>query len=870
MFAVRADPMWAGPEVLDGTPPIRVVPVRSPLAAREAVLSHRDSHGDDESLLVLLTDCPPAELGLDLRAQLVRGEVQSFDPFNSVLALFKAQLLDPALAKERWLIDDLIALAPATGWRDRSPLSGVLTAELAWETWQEARLGVSAVPSTLGELLYLVDEPGVRRALPTLTDEAHAGVEARWAPSTPQACGVILSLLSTRPDVSPTVFGLVVELLWATTDDPSLAQRQVLGRVRLEKAIGRDRLGPADAAAWGAASEERIAALPNAAGLVADAEQLLDEIDGVELSVLSDLLPRGFDARLAAFGHALAAEDLSHAAHFLAELERHTLAPRRARRVAACRAAVRLLRRAQSARPPGAAEGSFADLAVQYRAELAWVEQARRELSAGEQSVPLAAAFGHLAEEATAAQVEAGLTFAAALQEWSKSTPTPDARIVPVEDLLESVVAVVGRDAPVLLVVCDGMGLSVSHLLMADLQAEQWLPAGPAGIDPWPIGVATLPTVTAASRTSLLSGRLTVGAQAEERAGFAGHPGLRRVSKTARPPVLFHKGGLVAANGAALPSEIRAAVADPDQRLVGVVVNSVDDHLARGDQINVGWDLASLGPLGWLLEAAAEAGRVVVVTADHGHVLDNGRSLARPQATEGGERWRTAATPPQGGEIAITGPRVLLGGGTVVVPVDERVRYGPPKHGYHGGATPEEVLVPVEVLARRLPSGWAHRPSPSPSWWNDAAPAMAPLLSAPVPESQVPIAKTGPQPSLFDPVSPPESRRRESTWVDALLSSPTFAAHREGVRLPRPLPDDRLRRYLDAIAANADTIAFTSLAAITGEPAGTLRMTLSVVQRLLNADGEPVLTVHDDSTVVCNVALMALQFDLDLPAGPTG
>jgi hypothetical protein len=58
------------------------------------------------------------------------------------------------------------------------------------------------------------------------------------------------------------------------------------------------------------------------------------------------------------------------------------------------------------------------------------------------------------------------------------------------------------------------------------------------------------------------------------------------------------------------------------------------------------------------------------------------------------------------------------------------------------------------------------------------------------------------------------------------------------------------------------------LAAIAGEPAGTLRMTLSVVQRLLNADGEPVLTVHDDGTVVCNVALMALQFDLDLPAGP--
>jgi hypothetical protein len=67
-----------------------------------------------------------------------------------------------------------------------------------------------------------------------------------------------------------------------------------------------------------------------------------------------------------------------------------------------------------------------------------------------------------------------------------------------------------------------------------------------------------------------------------------------------------------------------------------------------------GWDLASLGPLGWLL-GAAEAGRVVILTADHGHVLDNGRSIARPQPTQGGERWRTAEKRPTDGEIEITG-----------------------------------------------------------------------------------------------------------------------------------------------------------------------------------------------------------------------
>ncbi len=863
VLAIRAEPTWSGPDVLDGTPPIRVVPASSPLAAREAIIRHAEMGSEGGELLVLLTNCASADLGLDLRARLLKGEVQPFDPFTSVLALFKAQVLDPVLAKERWLIDELIALAPATGWARNAPLNGVLTEDTAWTTWQEARIGVADVPSTVGDLLELSDDPNVRTRLAALSDEARDRVGARWAPASPQATAVIVDLLATGQPVSPTALGLVVDLLWTATDDASLAQRQTLGRARLEPLLGRDRLGLADAAAWGRASIERVTESGDTAGPVGDAERILAEVDALELSVLSDVLPRGFDARLDALGRALGTDDLDGASAALCAVERHALAARRAPRVTACRAAVRLLRRASSSAPLGPGS-SFADVAVGYRSELAWVEQARRDLGAGEQSLPLAAAFGRLGDMAAATQHTASLAFASALSEWSKSAPVPDRRVAVVEDLLEAVVAPVAKDAPVLLVVCDGMGVSVSHHLIADLRAEGWASAAPAGSDPWPVGVATLPTVTSASRTSLLSGRLAVGAQREERAGFAGHLALRRAGKADRPPVLFHKAGLVAADGAALPEGIRAAVADPDQRVVGVVVNSVDDHLARGDQINFGWDLASLGPLAWLLDAASEAGRVVIITADHGHVLDKGRSLARPHVTEGGERWRTTATPPQEGEVVVSGPRVLLGGGEVVLPVDERIRYGPPKHGYHGGATPEEVLVPVEVLARRLPAGWAYQPVATPPWWDDAAAKVVTVPSLVPPAPRTAKVEPSPQASLFEPAAPPEPQPIAATWVDALLGSPTFAAHRGGVRLPRPLPDERLRRYLDAIAANGGAIALPALAAVTGEPPGTLRMTLSVIQRLLNLDGAAVLTVRDDGSVVCNVDLLALQFDIDL------
>lgn len=866
VLAIRAEPRWAGPEVLDGSPRCRVVAAPSPLAAREAVVRH--GHSDDE-LLVLLTTCPAIDLGLDLQAQLVKGAVQSFDPFASVLALFKARVLDPVLASQRWLIDELIALAPADGWRLDSPVNGVLTEDMAWDAWQRARTGLAVAPQTLTEMLRLESDTSARHALAGLEVETRAAIALRWAPEAPTAAPVIAELLAGMPGPPPVALGLVVGLLWTPTEDADLAQRQMLARARLESVIGRDRLQPGDAARWAASAAEVIGPA-NDAGYLADAERTLAEVDAGQLAVLSDVLPRGFDARIDVLGRALSAADVASAEAALGLIERHRLSARRARRVQTCAAAVRLLRRTRraSTAPPS----SVPEHAIAYRADGAWLEQARRDAAAGEQAGPIADALAPVLEAADTLQASTTKEFANALAEWSRSVPADDIRIIPVERILSDVVAPVAKTAPVLMVVCDGMGLAVSHQLLSDLRVEGWAPARPVDQGPWPVGVAALPTVTSCSRTSLLSGVLQDGAQQQERDGFASQPALRAASTTARPPLLFHKAGLVAANGLSLPDEIRAAVADPEQRVVGVVVNSVDDHLARGDQINVGWDLASLGPLAWLLDAAAEAGRLAILTADHGHVLDRGRSIAKPQQTDGGERWRRANTPPAEGEMAFSGPRVVLGGGDVVLPNDERIRYGPPKHGYHGGATPEEVLVPVEVLARRLPDGWTFDPLTPPDWWtgqndSDDAPTTTPAA----PTKRRSQADPDRAPTLFDITPPAEAPSRPtagqtaSTWVETLLASPTFTAHRDAVRLPRPLPDERLRRYLDAIAANADTISLPALSAATGEPAGTVRMTLSVVQRLLNLDGADVLGVRDD-LVACNVELLALQFDLDLGA----
>jgi len=122
------------------------------------------------------------------------------------------------------------------------------------------------------------------------------------------------------------------------------------------------------------------------------------------------------------------------------------------------------------------------------------------------------------------------------------------------------------------------------------------------------VGVAALPTITEVSRTSLLCGRLTTGAQAQERPGFATHPALMAASRAEYAPKLFHKGDLADAGN--LAQEVRTAIANPKQQVVGVVYNAVDDHLSGPDQLNQRWTLEDLRLLLPLLREAREPTRL--------------------------------------------------------------------------------------------------------------------------------------------------------------------------------------------------------------------------------------------------------------------
>jgi hypothetical protein len=373
--------------------------------------------------------------------------------------------------------------------------------------------------------------------------------------------------------------------------------------------------------------------------------------------------------------------------------------------------------------------------------------------------------------------------------------------------------------------------------------------------------------VTEVSRTSLLCGRLTIGGQSQEKSGFSSHAALLTHSRAEYPPKLFHKGDLSDAGN--LASEVRAAIANPHQRIVGVVYNAVDDHLSGPDQLNQRWDLEDLRLLLPLLREAREARRAVVVTADHGHLLEDGTTQIPGGLSD---RWRLGSTTASPHELVVSGGRVVTndGSNTVVCLWGESSRYTGRKNGYHGGLSPQEVTVPLSVFlpAGASLTGWASAPPTQPEWW-DLAPlpqAQKPVVTEPAPRpSRKKSMSIDTQPGLFEPVELSPTALDvvvANDWIGNLLSSPIYASQRQ-LAARVPLPDATMRALLEALSERGGKLSRNALANRLSMAEMRMAGFLSTVRRLLNVDQIPVLTVDDAaSSVELNIALLQQQFNL--------
>lgn len=868
---------WEGPDrlKLPGERSATIAWCPSELALREQLAA-----ADGAALRILLTDRAEHELAADVLARLPKRRLPRVEPWVALLQLFQAQSVDPRVARERWMADALLNAPRAP----RPAATGFLDPETAWRAVFELRLGLPDGRADLESLLAWTQGADRLRVFLEEPEEMRRAVGERWRETAGEPGRAVAHAVEEGRGGDAAPLGLALQVLYAEGAEGVQLLRDA--RVRLEAWVGKAGLSAAAAGAWARASAALLDRLEErdregAAALLARGDELLAELGAAAEAARSDRLPAGARARRAHFAELLRAAvergaapgaDLLAAEHAVCDHRRLDDAQRESAAMA-----VRLVRWLAAA--DDEAEGSgLPARARSYAVSGAFVDWARTVLGRADLGTARSAYETLLARVAERREAESR-RFAQELAAWTADGGGDD-RVVPVEELLARVVAPVASEAPVLLLVLDGLSLAVLEELAADLLRRGWMEHLPPEADDRRLGVATLPTVTEHSRASLFAGALTRGQQGREVRRFGSQSEIAALTGAGgAPQKLFHLGDLRGEGGAELSQGVREVVAGTGHRVVAAVVNAVDTHLTRGEQVVPSWTVGAIRPLGGLLDAAAEGGRVVVLTSDHGHVLDRGTHSRTGGG--GGERWRAAGGPLEDGEIELLGPRVVAGDGRIVALWSERFRYGAAKRaGYHGGVSPQEVLTPILVLATRDEplAGWRLRPRRLPAWWQapvaaasgDAgAGARAERAAGPRSRAGRPAAPEEPQLGLFEepaakPAPRPEPTRPGSAgapWIGALLASDLMASQRE-IAGPTALPEEEVRRWLELLALHGGRMTLDGLSATLGLPDFRVSERAAALERLLNLEGYAVLE-RAEQTIRLDRALLAAQFGLE-------
>jgi hypothetical protein len=837
----------------------------SSLAIREA-LCDVEKQDPAAAGLVVITPLATHELAEDIAARLARGRVFQPEGWDMVRQLFQAKETDARLGSYAWMPQTLIDGAAQGPYPPVA--NGFLGLETAWQEVLQRFLRIPAARPDAVSLLTWSMTSGAATTLDQLPAAARADV-MRWLTEAAGSAGeMVLGCIEAGRTADALPLGLVCGVVFAPEGEGQAALGQAA--IRLERFVNDKHIGVAEGHAWARAADQvvRAAGLDATRAILDRADALLRDLRVAEFAHLSDMLPTALDQRLQDLALALSAHVADPTEANLAQVEfqadralRHTLMtaqPPRAERVEMAR---RLSRWLLTAPRPAAP----LQTAVTWQSdEGAFVDWARFRLLGGDEVLELSQAYSACREALIARRNKFAKPFAQALIEWNANKPSVDGRLVPVESVLERVLAPIASSHPTLLLVMDGLSVSIFRELFARSASHGWAEMVPSDTGQPMVGVAALPTVTEVSRASLLCGRLTLGAAAQEKSGFASHAALLAQSRPGAPPRLFHKGELADATN--LAPEVRAAVADPHQRVIGVVYNAVDDHLSGPDQLHQRWALEDLRLLLPLLREAREARRVVVITADHGHLLEDGTTQLA-----GGEsdRWRPGTDGRGPHELVVSGGRVVTsdGSNTVVCLWGESTRYGGRKNGYHGGLSPQEVTVPLSVmvpLGMSLP-GWTPAPPAQPEWWElppitkatEAKPAMTPPVR---PSGRKTTVHAG-QTQLFDTMELPPATAA-TDWISALLSGAIYASQRK-LAARVALPDDTMRSLLTALSERGGKLSRAALAQRLSLPEMRLGGMLSAVRRMLNVDQAPVLVVDEAAgTVELNLALLQQQFRL--------
>ena len=853
----------------------------------ESALAIRESLCDIEqadpatSGLVVITPLATHQIADDIASRLARGQVYQPQAWETVLQFFNARQTDARLGRYKWMPQLLIDGA-AQGPYD-PVANGFLDLETAWREALKRFLLLDSPRPDGVELLQWSLRTEVDASLNLLPAATRVDV-MRWLRGAAGAAGnLVLSCVEAGRTGDALPLGLVCGVVFAPEAEGQIALGQAAAR--MERYVNDTHFTHAEGCAWALAAEQLMRA-PWTEGrheVLHRADVLLKELRIGEFAHLSDWSMLGLDQRMGAYGEALVAHAAAPTEASLAEVEHranralgHALLGPPAQRKDSIEMARRLARWLMC---PAPISTTVPGVLSWQADEGAFVDWARFRLLGGDELRELSAAYGVLRSAVIKRRNALAQRFAKLLQQSNAQVLAGDQRVIPVEKVLDQVLGPLAVQHPVLLLVMDGLSASIFRELFARIGTLGWTELVPSEQARPMVGMAALPTVTEVSRASLLCGRLTLGASAQEKTGFARHAALLGPSSASAPPKLFHKADL--ADETNLSQAVRAAISDTAQRVVGVVYNAVDDHLSGPDQLHQRWALEDLRLLLPLLREAREARRLVLVTADHGHLLEDGTEQLSGAESD---RWRPGTTATSPHEVALSGGRVVTLDGTnaVVCLWGESTRYTGRKNGYHGGVSPQELTVPLSVLApvNINVMGWQPVAPVQPDWWdlphqasksNAAAATSAPTRPASRAPSKRPAPAPVEQALLFDAAQAPETPPSAPTpvpagvgadWITAVLASPVYASQRQ-LAARVAVPDDKMRQLLGALFERGGKLSRAALARRLALPEVRLGGMLSAVRRMLNVDQSPVLMVDESAGMIeLNQALLVQQFSV--------
>ena len=804
-------------------------------------------------------------------------------------------------AHNRDLATALLAATPKQGW-PAAP-AGVLTRSHALGSLARETLGLSGEVADVITVLRWSIPPTAVTALADLRaqfGDVLADATLDWLAESTGVVSVPVRALLARGEVTDLVpVGLVLHVL---TDEASSAPRSGTWRSSAWCAwshCGAPPPRPTALATLGAAAAAVVAELADDERQAAHvnrvlnrAETLLEQTQTTQLAIHSDLLRRGFRDRFALLAEALRrgirelTPDRSDAADASAAIEsawararQHRLGQGRSAEVLAFQAAVRLWRWLQIPALPAAA--TVAERARHHLDHDGWADAAINDAATGVDDENLSAALRLVVEAALARRDTAERAFAAALAAaTARDDGAADGELEDpvrhrsgyIERLLPRVVLPMARKAPVLLLVMDGMSAAAASEILDDATERLgWVEAALAGSTRRAAALSALPSLTEVSRASLLCGRLTRGQQDAEQAGYA-----ELTAKSAKIKAkLFHKKGVdTTAPGALVADGVGAALDDTaGYPLVTVVLNTIDDALDRSDAAGTRLDRrrgqaprAAAGP-------GRSAGRTVVVTADHGHVVErrtgtqrsypgvtSGRSRSAVRSRRAGRGRGPRPAGPQRGRAR----RARRRRRPALRPAEGRLpRWRERGRGRRAGrgAGPRRGLQPARPGPAAAPAAalvvGRRRRGPPPAATPRERPGIPPRSATR--RQSLPAA----EPTLFDAPTLPAPAAAGVSLGQAVVGSEVFTDQR-AVAARVVVSDEQVAALVDALAgAAAARLPMPAAAAVLGVSEVRVRGALAQVQQLLNVEGYAVLALDvDGQTVLLDVRLLREQFEV--------